>query len=88
MIQRQRHSLDLISRVRHGIERCGYCFFGPEELERLFSQVQRRRSARIKVLDDFAKACGVEMETTTHLKSALFVKPKGQQRNNTDLDDR
>jgi len=68
-----RLSPDLVSRVRHSIERRGYCFFGMEEMERLFSIVQRSHSARMRVLHEFAEACGVEMETTPHLTSARFV---------------
>jgi len=69
----QRLFADLISRVRQSIQTHGYCIFGPEEMERLFSQVRANHSAKIKVLCDFADACGVELETTAHLTSARFL---------------
>ncbi|MEP6671410.1 MAG: hypothetical protein ABJF10_19765 [Chthoniobacter sp.] len=74
----QRLSPDLVSRVRHSIEGRGYCIFGAEEMERLFSFVEGGHSARIRVLCDFADACGVELETTAHLTSARFVKLKSE----------
>jgi len=74
----QRLSPDLVSRVRHSVERRGYCIFGTDEMERLFFLAQGTHSARMRVLHEFAEACGVEMETTPHLKSARFVKPKSE----------
>jgi hypothetical protein len=69
-----RLSPDLVSRVRHSIERNGYCFFDREELARVFACVPGNHSAQLRVLHEFAEACGVEMETTPHLTSARFVR--------------
>ncbi len=59
------------------IERSGICIFGVDEMERLLSQVKGNLAARAAALQEFARLCGVEVETTPHLKSAVFVKAPG-----------
>jgi hypothetical protein len=67
-------SPDLLHRVRTAIERCGYCIFGVEEMERLLSVAKSSRAAKAQALQEFATLCGVEVETTPHFKSASFHK--------------
>jgi hypothetical protein len=68
----KRFSPDLLHRVRIGIERCGYCIFGVEEMQRLLSVAKGRRAAKAQALQEFARLCGVQVETTPHFKSATF----------------
>ena len=70
-------SPDLLHRVLDSIERSGICIFGVDEMERLLSQVKGNLAARAAALQEFARLCGVEVETTPHLKSAVFVKAPG-----------
>jgi hypothetical protein len=60
--------------VRDSIERSGYCIFGVEEMECLLSEAKGSRAAKEHALREFATLCGVEVETTPHLKSASFRK--------------
>jgi len=73
-VHSKRFSPDLLHRVRDSIERCGYCIFGVEEMKRLLSEAKGSLAAKEQALRDFARACGVEVETTPHLKSATFHK--------------
>lgn len=66
-------SPDLAFRVSSSLERLGYCIFGVNELDRLFSQTKESRGRR-HLLDEFAALCGARVETTTHFKSARFTK--------------
>lgn len=66
-------SPDLAFRVSDSLDRMGYCIFGANELERLFSQVKEERE-KFHFLEEFAAFCGAEVETTPHLKSARFIK--------------
>jgi hypothetical protein len=68
----KRFSPDLLHRVRTAIERSGYCIFGVEEMKRLLSVEKGRRTSKAQALQEFAKLCGVEVETTPHFKSATF----------------
>ena len=70
-------SPDLLHRVLDSIERSGICIFGVDEMERLLSQVKGNLAAKAAALQEFARLCGVEVETTPHLKSAVFVKAPG-----------
>jgi hypothetical protein len=73
-----RFSPDLLHRVRDSIERGGICIFGVDEMERLLSEVKGSLASKAKALQEFARLCGVEVETTPHLKSAVFVKSLGE----------
>lgn len=66
-------SPDLAFRVRNSLERLGYCIFGTNELNRLFSHPNESRGRRL-VLEEFAALCGAKVETTPHFKSARFTK--------------
>ena len=68
----KRFSPNLLHRVRTAIERCGYCIFGVEEMQRLLSVAKGSRAAKARALEEFAKLCGVQVETTPHFKSATF----------------
>jgi len=68
-------SPDLLHRVRDSIERGGICIFGVDEMARLLSQVKGSLASKARALQEFARLCGVEVETTPHLKSAVFLKP-------------
>ena len=68
-------SPDLLHRVRTAIERCGYCIFGVEEMERLLSVAKAAEATKAQALEEFARLCGMEVETTPHLKSATSIKP-------------
>jgi len=77
-VNSKRFSLDLLHRVRDSIERTGICIFGVDEMERLLAQVKGSIASKSEALQEFARLCGVEVETTPHLKSAVFVKPSGE----------
>ena len=66
-------SPDLAFRVSSSLERLGYCIFGVNELDRLFSQSKVGRRRR-HILEEFAALCGARVETTSHFKSARFTK--------------
>jgi hypothetical protein len=66
-------SPDLAFRVSSSLERLGYCIFGVNELDRLFSQAKETRG-RLHVLEEFASLCGAKVETTPHFKSARFTR--------------
>jgi len=68
----KRFSPDLHHRVRAAIERCGYCIFAVEEMQRLLSVAKGSRAAKAQALQEFARLCGVKVETTPHFKSATF----------------
>lgn len=69
-------SPDLFSRVRHSIERQGYCIFGVEEMQRLLSSITGNRATKTRIVQDFAAACGAQVETTPRLTSARFVRAR------------
>jgi len=71
-------SPDLLHRVLDSIERSGICIFGVDEMERLLSHVKGSLTSKAAALQEFARLCGVEVETTPHLKSAVFVKAPGE----------
>jgi hypothetical protein len=73
-VDSKRLSPDLLHRVRTTIERCGYCIFGVEEMKRLLSVAKGSRATKAQALEEFARLCEVEVETTPHLKSATFHK--------------
>jgi hypothetical protein len=66
-------SPDLAFRLSSSLERLGYCIFGSNELNRLFSRTKEDRG-RLHLLREFAAVCGAEVETTPHFKSARFTK--------------
>jgi hypothetical protein len=70
----RKFSPDLISRVCRSLEQRGYCIFGIEEMRRLLSSITGNDVIKIRVLREFAEACGAEVETTPRLTSARFVK--------------
>ncbi len=69
-----RLSPDLLSRVRHSIARQGYCIFGVDEMQRLLASITGNRATKTRVVQEFAAACGAQVETTTRLTSARFVR--------------
>lgn len=73
-VEPQRFPPDLLDRARTAVERNGYCIFDASELERVLSHVAASHPARQRALQDFAEACGAEVETTRHFTSARFVK--------------
>lgn len=70
----RRLSPDLLSRVRHSIKRQGYCIFGVDEMQRLLASITGSRTTRKRIVQEFAAACGAQVETTPRLTSARFVR--------------
>ncbi|HEY3902268.1 MAG TPA: hypothetical protein VGM54_26880 [Chthoniobacter sp.] len=64
----------MLDRARTALDRHGYCIFDASELERVLSHVALSHLARQRALQDFAEACGAEVEATRHFTSARFVK--------------
>ena len=64
---------DLIARVRHGLDRAGYCFLTSDEIRRLLATLPEGHRARHRALQEFARICGAEVEVTANFKSARFV---------------
>lgn len=67
-------SPELFSRVRRSLDRQGYCIFGIEEMQRLLSSITGNRATKTRIVQEFAAACGAQVETTPRLTSARFVK--------------
>ena len=67
-------SPDLAFRVSDSLARQGYCIFGTNELERLFTETTAAGGNRLHILEEFAAFCGARVETTPHIKSARFTK--------------
>jgi Zn-finger nucleic acid-binding protein len=62
----------LLYRVRESIAESGFCIFGAEDMERLFSTVKGGSAAKRQALEEFATLSGARMETTPNLNSARF----------------
>jgi hypothetical protein len=73
-VEPRRFPPDLLYRVQTFVEREGYCIVGASEMERLLAHVGASHMARSEYLQEFAQACGAEVETTPHFTSARFVK--------------
>jgi hypothetical protein len=73
-VEPRRFPPDLLYRVQTFVEREGYCIFSAAEMERLLAPAGGTHAARREYLEEFAQACGAEVETTPHFTSGRFVK--------------